>query len=216
MYQINSPALKNILAIKQFWENIHISPSFHLQKNFINKFPWYYVFSVDASIVEYVYYDCFFKSQEYFEACEKKLFSRKWEEYIKTRKQWNLYILDAHDYNGEILRYFINHPREKFSIDFFWSTFWWYHDLGHIYLHHIYTKWTFKHKDEMDASIFSVIKLLTLSQYKEKEVISEVYTAIYPLLKTWKYINKEDFKYFLFWMNYYKNLLPSSYDFSRL
>lgn len=203
-YTLNSEQLKHIDIVERFWENIEYIFQEDLRWEFEKSFNGYYIFKAPSHIVEQVYYDTFFKSEEYLQALESKVFSNKWEKYIQERKRGEYYLLDARDYVWEIIRYYAQHPEQKFQMQYFWNLFWLLHDLGHVYLDHLYLKWSFKHKDEMDASVFAVIKLLLKNKFNETDIKREVFNAVHPLLKSWKYINKDDVKYFLLQMEYFK------------
>jgi len=96
---------------------------------------------------------------EYKDALEKKLFSPKWEQYIASKRQGDFYILDAHDYNGQMWRH-LSHLGQDININYYGDLFWIQHDIGHVYLNHLYTHGTFMHRDEMDASLFASLKFL--------------------------------------------------------
>lgn len=206
-YIINSPQLQNIDNVYSYCNNIEFIYEPSLVKYDSSMFPWYYIYKIPSPLVEYVFYDTFFKSEEYFSACERNTFSTKWEEYIKTRKFWDFYILDARDYNWELLRYFAEHPELKMKIEYYGNIFWIYHDIGHIFLGHLYTKGTFKHKEEMDASLFAIIRLMKMGCFDEKDVMREINIAVWPLLRSGKIISKHDYKYLLIQMNLFKNLI---------
>lgn len=205
-YKINSPELLKLSEVENFWKNINFTFDSSLKEYYVTKFPWYYIFKVHKDIVEEVYYNIFFKSTRYKKALDDKLLSNKRESYILTRKVWDYYILDAHDYVWEIIKYFANSDNE-FSIQYYGNIFWLYHDLWHVFLNHLYTTDSYKHKDEMDASIFAIIKLLYLNKFDEVEFKREVLNATKKCLKTGDIINLDDIQYLFTFKDYFKKLI---------
>lgn len=192
--EIHSPQLRDISRVKTFASHIHLKFNVDLKKYFTEKFPGYYIFKIPQYLVDKVYFDWFFKSQEYQEALEKKLFSPKWEQYIKNKKFEDFYILDAHDYNGQIWKY-LSLSQKEIEIEYYGDLFWVQHDIGHVFLDHLYTHGTFMHRDEMDASLYACLKLLFENKFQETEVKKLIISAAKDCLKTWKIINHEDIKY---------------------
>lgn len=204
MYELHSSKLKNISSIWEYGRNITYTFNPEIGQFKQRNFAWYYLLKVPWALVDEVYFETFFKSERYKEAVEKKLFSDKWEDYIREMKHGDFYILDARDYIWELIAYMATDAENRYDLEFYGDIFWIYHDLWHSFLEHLYTKWTFKHRDEMDASIFSSVKLLQERKFDEQRVIYEVMNAVKPLLKTWKYINKDDVKYFFYFMKYFQ------------
>lgn len=206
-FTLQSLELLDFEKVRHFWANIRFVYDTTLQWELQHMFHGYYIYRIPKEIVDHVYFDTFFQSEEYFSAVKRGNFSTKWVEHIKSQLRGDHYIIDARDYNWELLRYFAEHPELKLEIAYLGDLFWVYHDIWHVYLNHLYTRGTFKHKQEMDASLFAVIRLLQEKIFDEDAIMKLVKVAVGPLLKSWKIIDKHDYRYFLIQMNYFKKML---------